>query len=347
MAVSEYNTMGKRIDYIDIAKAIGILLVLLGHLIPDGYNSLKSVIYSFHMPLFFILSGMTLKDLNFTIFAKKRFYSVLLPYLLWAAIFSKFSFKNCAYIIYGSNESLQRAGSNAMLWFLVSMFIGSIVSWVIIHLFGGNKKIVAVFAVVLFFISWVANYFHDFVTVDGFGLGLPLALDVSLLSASFILAGNLLPAIQIQKMKLYHKALSGGVLLLTSLLGILEGRSTETGYPQMATYSIGNPLLYWIVGITASVGVILLSSVISDILKEGVIHKVFLTLGRNSMVMFVLHRTLVYQLKDFAMAHSNPVIVVVLWIALTVYSVVAALLIIKICPVLAGKGLPRASDKKG
>jgi len=44
------------LDSIDIAKGIGILLVISGHMLPVQSN-FRNVIYTFHMPLFFILSG--------------------------------------------------------------------------------------------------------------------------------------------------------------------------------------------------------------------------------------------------------------------------------------------------
>ena len=40
----------KRIEWIDIAKGIGILLVVLGHITKN--EVLYEIIYSFHMPLF-------------------------------------------------------------------------------------------------------------------------------------------------------------------------------------------------------------------------------------------------------------------------------------------------------
>ena len=44
----------KRLDYLDIAKGIGILLVVLGHIY--GNNNVFHVwIYSFHMPLFYFI----------------------------------------------------------------------------------------------------------------------------------------------------------------------------------------------------------------------------------------------------------------------------------------------------
>lgn len=44
--------------WVDIAKGIGIILVFLGHFnIPD---TLRAEIYTFHIPLFFFLSGVLL-----------------------------------------------------------------------------------------------------------------------------------------------------------------------------------------------------------------------------------------------------------------------------------------------
>jgi fucose 4-O-acetylase-like acetyltransferase len=48
-----------RFDYIDIAKAIGMLTIMWGH-IATG-NSV-SFVYAFHIPLFFFLSGMVFVD---------------------------------------------------------------------------------------------------------------------------------------------------------------------------------------------------------------------------------------------------------------------------------------------
>ena len=46
--------MKERLDYIDLAKGIGILLVVIGH---GAFNNFG--INIFHMPLFFCISGLT------------------------------------------------------------------------------------------------------------------------------------------------------------------------------------------------------------------------------------------------------------------------------------------------
>ena len=51
-------------NYIDLVRFIGIFLVIWEHLNPfqDDNYIIKKAIYTFHMPLFFILSGFLTKD---------------------------------------------------------------------------------------------------------------------------------------------------------------------------------------------------------------------------------------------------------------------------------------------
>ena len=48
--------------WIDVARGIAILLVVLGHCIGNLYNPGNRFILAFHMPLFFFLSGMCISE---------------------------------------------------------------------------------------------------------------------------------------------------------------------------------------------------------------------------------------------------------------------------------------------
>lgn len=71
---------------IDIAKGLGISLVVLGHLIDYFGADLPGVypyIYLFHVPLFFFLSGLFFKEEEkFGDCARKKFFRLYVPYLL-------------------------------------------------------------------------------------------------------------------------------------------------------------------------------------------------------------------------------------------------------------------------
>ena len=70
-----------RIEWIDVAKGLGMLLVVIGHCNPPGW--ITAGIFAFHMPLFFVLSGFTYrwKD-DFTAHLKKDFQRLIVPYLV-------------------------------------------------------------------------------------------------------------------------------------------------------------------------------------------------------------------------------------------------------------------------
>lgn len=75
--------MSSRIAYIDYAKAIAIILMVLGHCYwKDSVPYLSSAIYSFHMPLFFIMSGYFIKPLNIQKGLIKYARCYLWPYMV-------------------------------------------------------------------------------------------------------------------------------------------------------------------------------------------------------------------------------------------------------------------------
>ncbi len=77
----EIKLKKKRIDYFDIAKGIGIILMILGHMsLQNRY--LKNFIYSFHMPLFFIISGYFFKERDNKQCLKTIFKKLIIPYIL-------------------------------------------------------------------------------------------------------------------------------------------------------------------------------------------------------------------------------------------------------------------------
>ncbi len=67
---------------IDILKGIGILAVIVGHLTSFG----RQFIFSFHMPLFFILSGYLFSSKSFRASLKSDFKRLVLPYCFTAII---------------------------------------------------------------------------------------------------------------------------------------------------------------------------------------------------------------------------------------------------------------------
>lgn len=77
------NNIGmQRIEYIDILKGIAMLSVIVGHYFNNGI--IGTLIWSFHMPLFVIISGYFFQQKNIKDIFKQNAKSYLCPYLLTA-----------------------------------------------------------------------------------------------------------------------------------------------------------------------------------------------------------------------------------------------------------------------
>lgn len=132
----------KRIEWLDIAKGIGILLVILGHCLNINQRSFH-LIFTFHMPLFFLLSGYVFKDkVPFFKFIGKKFKTLIIPFLgffalglivtflvpQWRTELSLAGIKNDLWLANPDNAH------NSSIWFLVCLFLVSIAFWLLMKL---------------------------------------------------------------------------------------------------------------------------------------------------------------------------------------------------------------------
>lgn len=135
------QTIGKRYTQIDICRGFGIALVVLGHALKQvpTENSvvvaLIAVIYSFHMPLFFVLAGFTAHQLlcvnklaERMDYIKKRSKRLLLPYFIMSAIYIPLKMMMSAYAIRPYDFSqvwriLIGDSPDTLLWFLYVLFL--------------------------------------------------------------------------------------------------------------------------------------------------------------------------------------------------------------------------------
>ena len=131
-----------RVGYIDIARGIGIILVVFYHIYNDPDNVIvNNVINAFFMPLFFIISGINFRiKTDFAQFFAKKAYSLLVPYFIFAslswlywALFER-SFRSAEAqipVIQGFKgiflANYPNVIYNSVLWFLPALFVAEIV----------------------------------------------------------------------------------------------------------------------------------------------------------------------------------------------------------------------------
>lgn len=167
-------------DTIYIAKGIGIFLVVIGHYCvpgfqPEGWKYLRDLIYTFHMPLFMVLSGFLysryLKFDNSSIknyfrYISKRCNRLFFPYITLSVLIIgskiiagqffdvQYPVKKDFLYYFIFNPTLSGAG---LLWYIYTLMIINII-YPIFKIFL-NDIFVAVFAVVILYFATPPNIF--------------------------------------------------------------------------------------------------------------------------------------------------------------------------------------------
>lgn len=174
--------MENRTDWVDYAKGIGILLVVYGHVarglfnanidMPTAfYHMADSVVYSFHMPLFFFLSGLFFYRSFSKRGAKKLMFSkvdtIFYPYVLWSllqgsieAVLSNYTNGNVSF----SDVFALLWEPRAQFWFLYALFFVFLVSSVVYSI--GSKALGMGLFVVTVLLYVFASFLPDVTLIN-------------------------------------------------------------------------------------------------------------------------------------------------------------------------------------
>lgn len=199
-----------RLLHLDVARGLGILLVVLGHnwIVFHPKGELFDLIYSFHLPLFFFLSGIFFRpQQTLTSLGRSKSDALLKPYFVTllafgAAIAITKPFDPLEYlsqITFATGGSLwslygEQVGITAYwapLWFLPHLFVLSLAAWCWLRLServpmasqASHVLLAALFALGIWALPLQP-------TTAGHGApGLPLSLDLVPITLGFFLVG--------------------------------------------------------------------------------------------------------------------------------------------------------------
>lgn len=144
----------RRNKVIDGLKGIAIMCVVLGHAVvvnyPETYqtNFIFKVCYSFHMPLFMVLSsyivGMRTDDYINNSWIKKRTIRQMIPNILWTII---------SMMYYGRTNLFYYLFVDPFYWFLTCLWIYNLILFFSVKM----KKYKPLFIIGMFFIVVILN----------------------------------------------------------------------------------------------------------------------------------------------------------------------------------------------
>lgn len=183
----------QRIDSLDIAKGIGILLIVLAHgaspvmqghhTITWFYNIISSLILSvFSFTAGYVATKLVTKPSDKLTLIKQRATRLLIPYFIWAIIYApmkiimsdhvrnKYEYK--WYTLFLGNSP------NGQLWYLYLLFIASVFAILFV-----NKKNLPVFTIIFLIVSIAAPGIPDSLSFTS------IALNFSLYQFGFFFSG--------------------------------------------------------------------------------------------------------------------------------------------------------------
>lgn len=269
----------KRYDWLDMAKGIGIVLVVMGHtLFP-----LHSAIDVFHMPLFFLLAGFTLKVSRMEVFLLKKIDSIFIPYIFFSIVSILIS---CVV----PHESI----FNGPLWFLETLFIVLIIAQLTITsaektlpkcVIGGGILVVVIYT------STLLKYNMQI---------LPFNIDRALRALPFVLFGYMTKDFVFKDTSTSKKYLLFFVsLLIYSIAFSLYYVTFHTqGNFKMGEIMRPCPPLFYLSAIGGSFAVIGLCRIVNRV-------RIVNWLGRNSLVIMCVHFPLAQWLNTYVSQTSQ------------------------------------------
>ena len=290
--------MRERINWIDVTRGIGVLLVIYGHGL--AATPLRFIIYSFHMPLFFFLSGLVFhkrKNERYLTVLKKDFKRILIPYFIFA--FISFSLwlsnipldritqdlvtKQIIGIFYGSGNNGYLA-INIVLWFLPCLFIVKQMLWFI------SRLEIKLIIPVLFLFSALGYSFHVFAPT----LKLPFGFETALTGVVFFGLGYLWNFVPIKYSQIFKKnaLFLLAILIVSTVIFSLANFNLYNHQVDLRLNRINNYFLFYLSALSGIFAVILISMKTNK-------NRVLEYFGRNSLLLFVWHLVVFSYISDF------------------------------------------------
>lgn len=276
-----------RIEWIDIAKGVGIALVSFGHLRNgDGQSvwlpaldELISAIYLFHMPLFYLLGGLTFSMRGgFKSFLIRKVKTLLVPYYIFSLYFLAKPF--AILLIPSLRETFQTdhdygiahqfydvliAGNG--LWFLMAFFVGEVIMYGLVTLTGKRKNVLIAIGTLLTVSSfYCSTYLPD--------LQLPFQLLAGVEVAGFMCFGLVL--------RYWFMGIARTQALWMCLVGLIL-------FGMIAVAVVENKVPSIIRWAALSLAAFLGSAVIIFLCITLQTNKLFACIGRDSLVYYALN----------------------------------------------------------
>ena len=276
--------MGKRLEYVDISKGIGIVLVVCSH--SDALD-LMWLFMGMFVPIFYFCSGYTY-SMKGTLMEciRKRFKRLFVPYLFFNVLlfcaFMHFSLREIVGVFYSRyslypldvspNVKFLTSG-NYPLWFLTSMIVSYLLFYLVVYFEKKKYWLLLTYAILTAVLTRCP-------------ILLPWSIDTAFITALFMYAG----LIARNRNYISFKWWQVGLIAMTYIGLQIIGGDINLSVRMYGT----SVIIYFILGCLGSF-VILWGS---KFLEDTYIGKIFMSLGRHSLTIFCIQILFIMWAKD-------------------------------------------------
>ena len=281
---------------IDIVKGIGIICIVAGHVFP--ITMLNQCLFSFHVPLFFLISGLTYRHYdNKQVFYSNKFRRLIYPYLFFSLISILLLWgmdkiipmntdtrilPNIAGMLYGNSNSKYMTW-NSPLWFLPCMFVSLAIMDLLESVLRHTKRENSVSVrIVLVVALWVIGILVN----TQFSIYLPLHIESALFLTGFSELGYILSRYILLDQDEHSRKSIHGSLVLCGCLGAIIGivASRFNGWTDVRTHLFG---LFPVLLIVTSVAFSLTTAIASILIRKC---RWLEYLGVHSIAILAMHK---------------------------------------------------------
>lgn len=276
-----------RLEWIDVAKGIVIILMVLGHAL-SAENLITKCIFSFHMPFFVLVSGYFYKRYDLKTFIVKNIKGVLLPYTIlhfiqytlyifildWNMVetYKKLFYTLITGLSYTNAIPFPKAGNTGVLWFLPMLFCVRCIFYGIMKISKDNNF----FAFLMIAFSALLGMF-----LNSKGYWLPWSIDVALFSVAFYYLGYIFRKYSIFSV-LIQKPLYTLLWLGIWLFGVYQGIVLE-----LATRNYSGDLTCILIALAGSVVFCMLAYYLD---KIPMVKAVLSWAGQKTIIIMCIHQ---------------------------------------------------------
>lgn len=245
-----------RLDWVDQAKGLTMIIVIYLHCTTAVFAHIG--LASFHMPLFFFLSGFFLfnKSRNFSDYIKSKFNSLIIPYFIFGIILATYS---TILDLYRGEESMpglryigllvntRHAPFYGSLWFLLSLFCVELILFPLHKFIVIDKWRLMISMLIGIAGGLVMNFHHE---------GILWSLDITLTCIVFTELGYLMFPI----LSKYNPS-PINIIGMLMVLGVFAGLNYRISGITVDLYScrIGNIALFYLAALCGVVCMCLIS----------------------------------------------------------------------------------------